>query len=126
MCLPAGRENAASRPILNSSVVVRDDTAQERGGMRSMKWVLNTYQTAQDWETERIIEVCRAAGYEGIEFLQDFNQRHGLEADASPEHVAAIKKKMQEAGLIVASLTSCRHFHDPEEEQRRDSIAQVK
>lgn len=91
-----------------------------------MKWVLNTYQTAQDWELDRIIEVCQAAGYEGIEFLQDFGQRHGLEADASPEHVAGVKKKMQDAGLIVASLTSCRHFHEPEEAKRRESIDQVK
>ena len=43
-----------------------------------MKWVLNTYQTAQNWEVDRIIQVCQAAGYEGIEFLQDFQQKHGL------------------------------------------------
>ena len=54
-----------------------------------MKWVLNTYQTAQDWEVERIIEVCRATGYEGIEFLQDFKQKHGLEAAAPDEMVRA-------------------------------------
>ncbi len=36
-----------------------------------MKWVLNTYETAQQWEVDRIIEVCRSAGYTGIEFLQD-------------------------------------------------------
>jgi sugar phosphate isomerase/epimerase len=91
-----------------------------------MKWVLNTYQTAQDWELERIIEVCQATGYEGIEFLQDFGQKHGLEADAPDEHVLAVRQKMQAAGLIIASLTSCCHFHDPDEAGRRKNIAQVR
>lgn len=91
-----------------------------------MKWVLNTYQTAQNWETERIIEICRTTGYQGIEFLQDFKQVHGLEAAASDEHVLAVKAKMQAADLLTASLTSCCHFHDPEEADRRRNIAQVK
>lgn len=91
-----------------------------------MKWVLNTYQVAQEWELERIIEVCQAAGYQGIEFLQDFKQKHGLEADASPEHVAEVKAKMEAANLLVASLTSCCYFHDAEPEKRQSNIAQVK
>jgi sugar phosphate isomerase/epimerase len=91
-----------------------------------VKWVLNTYETAQQWEVDRIIEVCQSAGYAGIEFLQDFKQAHGLEAAASDEHVLAIKEKMQAAGLITASLTSCCHFHDPAEADRRTHFAQVK
>jgi sugar phosphate isomerase/epimerase len=91
-----------------------------------MKWVLNTYQTAQDWEVDRIIEVCRATGYAGIEFLQDFRQKHGLEADAPDDLVLAIKAKMQAAGLITSSLTSCCAFHDPQEVVRQRNIAQVK
>src|SRR5689334_9839351 len=91
-----------------------------------MKWVLNTYQTAQNWEVDRMIEVAKATGYEGIEFLQDFEQRHRLEADAPPELVAEIKAKMQAAGLIVGSLTSCCNFHSPEEAVRRRNIDQVK
>jgi len=91
-----------------------------------MKWVLNTYQTAQEWDVERIIEVCRAAGYEGVEFLQDFSQSHGIEADAPDTHVLAVGKRMQEAGLLVASLTSCCVFHALEEAERERNIEQVK
>src|SRR5947209_5604070 len=43
-----------------------------------MKWVLNSYQTAQNWPVERILEVCKETGYEGVEFLQDFTQPHGV------------------------------------------------
>jgi sugar phosphate isomerase/epimerase len=91
-----------------------------------MKWVLNTYQTAQEWEVERIIEVCLATGYAGIEFLQDYQQRHGLEADAPRERVLGAKEKMAAAGLIVSSLTSCCVFHAPEEAERRRNVDQVK
>lgn len=91
-----------------------------------MKWVLNTYQTAQEWDIDRIIQVCLASGYQGIEFLQDFKQAHGLEANATDEHVLAIREKMQAAGLLTASLTSCCHFHDPSEADRRRNINQVK
>ncbi|HTE18967.1 MAG TPA: sugar phosphate isomerase/epimerase family protein [Armatimonadota bacterium] len=91
-----------------------------------MKWVLNTYQTAQDWEVERIIEICSATGYEGVEFLQDFQQRHGLEASAPREHVLSVKEKMDGAGLIVSSLTSCCVFHSPEESERRRNVEQVR
>jgi sugar phosphate isomerase/epimerase len=91
-----------------------------------VKWVLNTYQTAQDWEVERIIEICHAAGYEGIEFLQDFKQRHGLEASAPDSHVLAVKDAVRDAGLIVSSLTSCCVFHSPDEAERRRNLDQVR
>ncbi len=91
-----------------------------------MKWVLNTYQTAQQWPLERIIEICKATGYEGIEFLQDFQQPHHLEASAPDSYVQEVKEKMQAAGLIIGSLTSCRHFHSPDEAERQQSLTQVK
>jgi sugar phosphate isomerase/epimerase len=91
-----------------------------------VKWVLNTYQTAQDWDVDRIIEICRATGYAGVEFLQDYKQRHALEAEAPREHVLGIRGKMREAGLIVSSLTSCCVFHSLEETERRRNVEQVK
>jgi sugar phosphate isomerase/epimerase len=91
-----------------------------------MKWVLNTYQTAQDWELDRIIDICHKTGYEGIEFLQDFGQRHGLEANASDQHVLDVRAKMEQAKLITSSLTSCCHFHDPDAADRQRNIDQVK
>jgi sugar phosphate isomerase/epimerase len=91
-----------------------------------MKWILNTYQTAQSWPLERIIEVCQATGYEGIEFLQDHKQAHGVEAAASDEAVLAVKEKMQSAGLGIASLTSCCVFHSLDAPERRRNVDQVR
>ena len=43
-----------------------------------MKWSLNTYQTGQNWELDELIRQCKAAGFDGIEFLMDFKQKHGV------------------------------------------------
>src|SRR5437764_7014625 len=91
-----------------------------------MKWVLNTYQTAQNWPVERMIEICQATGYEGIERLQDFKQEHGVEASAPDSHVTAVAEKVRSGGLFISSLTSCCVFHSPEESERRRNIDQVK
>lgn len=77
-----------------------------------MKWCLNTYGTGQEISLERLIELAGGAGYEGIEFLMDFAQPHGVEADAAPERLAEVKRQMDAAGLEIACVTSCAHFHD--------------
>jgi sugar phosphate isomerase/epimerase len=91
-----------------------------------MKWVLNTYQTAQDWTVDEMIAIVSKTGYQGIEFLQDFKQTHGWEWDSDKAHVATIRQKMADAGLEIASVTSCQNFHSLEEAQRRTSVDRVK
>src|SRR5437899_12916763 len=93
-----------------------------RGEVSAMKWVLNTYQTAQDWDVDQMIETCRKTGYQGIEFLQDFKQKHGWEWDADKALAAAIRHKMTDAGLEIASLTSCQRFDSLDAEQRQGSV----
>jgi sugar phosphate isomerase/epimerase len=68
----------------------------------------------------------REAGYEGIVFLQDFGQPHGLEASASDDHVRSVREKMAMAGLIVSSLSSSCSFHSLDESERRRNINQSK
>ena len=87
-----------------------------------MKWVLNTYQTAQDWGIDRIVEVCRGAGYEGVELLQDYKQAHGIEASTPDDQVIAVNGKVEDAGLFISCLTSCVVFHSPDEAERQRSI----
>lgn len=89
-----------------------------------MKWVLNTYQTCQDWDVPRIIEVCLATGHEGIEFLMDFKQTHGIEADATPAHVEAVARQVRDAGLLIASVTSCVNFHSPAKDELQAALDQ--
>src|SRR5687767_9727084 len=91
-----------------------------------MKWVLNTYQTAQDWTVDEMIEMVRKTGYQGIEFLQDFKQKHGWEWDTEKAQVREIRRKMTDAGLEIASVTSCQNFHSLDDAERRASVDRVK
>jgi len=91
-----------------------------------MKWVLNTYKTCQEWDLDKIIEVCQKTGHEGIEFLMDFNQPHGVEADASPDHILNVQQKVCDAGLEVAFLSSCASFDAEDQAGVRASIDKVK
>ena len=43
-----------------------------------MKWSLNTYQTAQDWSLKETLRIAKETGYDGVEFLMDFDQPHGF------------------------------------------------
>lgn len=91
-----------------------------------MRWVLNTYQTAQDWDVETLCRIAQETGYEGIEFLQDFKQAHGLEADAPPEHRRQVREALRAHGLTCASLTSCMRFDMADDAGRAQAVEQVR
>lgn len=91
-----------------------------------MRWVLNTYQTAQDWDVPTLCRIAAEAGYEGIEFLQDFHQAHGLEADATPAHRHEVRQALAAQGLACASLTSCMRFDMADDAERARSVQQVR
>ena len=91
-----------------------------------MKWSLNTYQTGQEWDLDFMIDIVKKTGYQGIEFLQDFDQKHGLEWDTDPSAYAAADKKMKAADLEWASITSCQNFHSEERAEVGESVKKVK
>ena len=91
-----------------------------------MRWSLNTYQTGQDWELDYLIKTSAEAGYHGIEFLMDFDQKHGLEWDTPEARFDEVKARMGDAGLETASLTSCKTFDSAEAAERSTSVDRVK
>jgi sugar phosphate isomerase/epimerase len=91
-----------------------------------MKWCLNTYGTGQEISLERLIELAQGTGYEGIEYLMDFQQPHGVEADAPAEGLAEVKRRMDAAGLAIACVTSCAHFHDLDAAKRDESLRKAR
>jgi sugar phosphate isomerase/epimerase len=91
-----------------------------------MKWTLNTYQVAQEWDLDHLIEMCQKTGYPYIEFLMDFQQPHGLEWDTPAERFAEVKGKLDAAGLKFGSFTSCQTFDSPDAAERAESVTHVK
>src|SRR5260370_22238224 len=88
----------------------------------AMKWSLNTYQTAQNWEIDELIRQAKAAGFDGIEFLMDFRQKHGVEANADAAWLGTVKEKVDASGLEFASVTSCATFHSLNEAERAEAM----
>ena len=88
----------------------------------AMKWSLNTYQTAQNWELDELIRQAQAAGFDGIEFLMDFDQKHGVEANADPAGLHTVKEKIDASGLEFASVTSCASFHSLNDAERAEAM----
>ena len=91
-----------------------------------MKWSLNTYQTCQDWELSRILEVAEAAGYHGVELLMDYKQKHGFEWDTPADQWGSLKEQVDASGVVISSLTSCQNFHSPNAADRAESVRRVK
>jgi hypothetical protein len=87
-----------------------------------MKWSLNTYQTAQNWELDELIRQSKAVGFDGIEFLMDFGQKHGVEANADAGWLRTVKQKVDASGLEFASVTSCASFHSLNEGERAEAM----
>jgi sugar phosphate isomerase/epimerase len=91
-----------------------------------VNWSLNTYGTGQEVSLERLIELAKGAGYEGIEYLMDFDQPHGVEADAPPERLAEVKRQMDAAGLTISCVTSCAHFHDLDADRLAENLGKAR
>ena len=91
-----------------------------------MKWSLNTYQTCQDWELSKILQIAEDTGYHGVELLMDYKQEHGFEWDTPEVQWGQLKDRVDASGVVISSLTSCQNFHSPDAEDRAESVCRVK
>lgn len=91
-----------------------------------MRWVLNTYQVAQNWELDEMLDMAKKTGFDGMEFLMDFEQKHGFEWDTPEEQWAPLKERVAASGLEISSLTSCQTFHSLDDAERAESVRRVK
>lgn len=90
-----------------------------------MKWALNTYQTCQDWELKRILDVAEATGYHGVELLMDYKQKHGFEWDTPKNEWDGLKSQVDASGVVISSLTSCQNFHSESAADREETVRRV-
>lgn len=91
-----------------------------------MKWALNTYRVCQDWELDRILEIAGATGYEAVELLMDYEQKHGFEWDTHEDRWQGLKDRVDESDVVISSLTSCQRFQYPGPDERAESMRRVK
>ncbi len=91
-----------------------------------MKLGLLTYNIAIDWDLDKIIEVCRAYGYAGVEFRCESEHKHGVELSTCKNVRKNIKEKLEDAYLDAIGIgTSCR-FEYKDTTLRRENIEKAK
>jgi hypothetical protein len=91
-----------------------------------MRWVMNTYQVAQEWTLDEMLDMAKKTGFDGMEFLMDFEQKHGFEWDTPEEQWEPLKQRVNASGLEISSLTSCQNFHSLDNAERGESVSRVK
>jgi len=76
---------------------------------RKFKLGLVTYNVAANWDLPTIIENCRQAEIEGVEFRT--THKHGVEPSLTADQRRDVKKRCADGGLIIWGLGSACEFH---------------
>lgn len=91
-----------------------------------MKLSLLTYLLGKDLELPELLDVCRSARIQGIEFRAELDHKHGVELDRTAEERAEIRDRCDQAGIpIVCVATGCR-FEYPEADKRQEEVDRAK
>jgi sugar phosphate isomerase/epimerase len=69
-------------------------------------------------ECEALISKARRFGYDGIEFRAESGHRHGVELDAAPGAIRAIRARLADAGIETSCLATSVKFADPDQAER--------
>lgn len=70
---------------------------------------LVTYNVAKDWDLDTLLRLCRATGFEGVEFRT--THAHGVERTLGAAERKDVRKKCADAGLLQTSLGTVCEFH---------------
>ena len=88
---------------------------------RKFKLGLVTYNVAAGWDLATIIENCRQAQIEGVEFRT--THEHGVEPSLSADQRRDVKKRCTDGGLIIWGLGTACEFHSPDAAVVKKNIA---
>jgi sugar phosphate isomerase/epimerase len=86
--------------------------ARAAGGAPPFKLGLVTYNIASSWDLATLIDNCREAGIEGVEFRT--THKHGVEPTLDPAARRDVKKRCADAGVAIWGLGSACEFHAPD------------
>jgi sugar phosphate isomerase/epimerase len=77
-------------------------------------------------ELEKIIDVAKSNGYEGIEFRAESGQKHGVEPEISKSKRQEIAKKISDAGLDTSCISTSVRYESPDISERKKNIDRAK
>lgn len=80
-----------------------------RHAPRKMKLGMVTYNLAKDWDLQTILERCPDVGIEAVEFRT--THRHGVEPSLSAVERKDVRKRCEDAGVLIWGLGTACDFH---------------
>lgn len=81
---------------------------------------LVTYNLAADWDLEKLISMCEATGFEGVELRT--SHAHGVEPDLDAEGRKAVRERFARTDVVLWGLGSTCEYHSPDAEELRRNI----
>lgn len=79
---------------------------------------------------QELIETARRTGYQGLEFRVEWDHKHGIELDATPEQLKAARQALSAGGIAASCIATGVRFnfadraeHLPQRETLRQYIA---
>jgi sugar phosphate isomerase/epimerase len=91
-----------------------------------VKLSIDTWVICAEWTLEKLVEVCRSAGYAGVEFRAESDQKHGVELEATAAARRAIARTLEDGYLEASCISTSQCLHWQDSAQRRKSIDRAK
>jgi len=89
-----------------------------------MKLGMVTYQVAQDWTVDEMIEMCRQTGFEGVELRT--THAHKVELDLDTQARKDVRRKFEDSGIVLWCLGTTCEYHAPDPTVLRQNIEETK
>lgn len=89
-----------------------------------MKLGLVTYNLANDWDVDTIIEKCSDTGFEGVELRT--THAHGVEISLSKAERHEVQRKFEDSPVALAGLGSAFEYHSLDEDEVKKNIEGTK
>jgi len=89
-----------------------------------MKLGLVTYNLAKDWDVDKIIAMCSAHSFEGVELRT--THAHRVEVNLSKAERRQVRTKFESSPVALAGLGSAFEYHSPDRDELRRNIEGTK
>lgn len=70
---------------------------------------------------EQLIDTAKKHGYQGLEFRVEWDHKHGIELDATPEELQAARQTLSDSGIAASCIATSVRFNSPD---RADHLPQ--
>lgn len=91
-----------------------------------MKLSIDTWVVCADWTLDKLVEVCRSAGYAGMEFRAESEQKHGVELEATAAQRREIARKLEDGYLEASCISTSQCLHQLDDKKRQAAVDRAK